>query len=467
MEVVHERCAGLDVSKRDVKVCVRSPGKRRGSYAKSVSTFGSVTAEILRLRDHLITANVTLVVMEATGDYWKPFYYLLEHAPFQLMLVNPTHARNIPGRKSDVSDAQWLAELAAHGLVRGSFVPPPPIRVLRDLTRARVTLTQDRVREINRLEKVLEDAGIKLSSVATDILGVSGRAMLAALIAGEDDAVALAELAKGRMRPKIPQLVAGVDRQFRRTHHAFLCRLHLERIDQLATTIEELSTRIEEQMRPFSHKLDQLQTIPGVARAVAEVIVAETGARHEPIPQSADTSPRGPGCVPATTNRRANVDQARPVTAIGGCAAPWAPPPWPRPEPATPPTSVPATDDSPPCLGKKKALVAVEHSILTAAWHMLTDDVDYHDLGGDYFARLDPERAMRRIVRQANALGYDRPLRPHRTTQLASEQAHATHANKQPLTASVAAPSVIFVSGLKTRHVPRGTRAAAASQLTN
>jgi len=158
MEVVHERCAGLDVSKRDVKVCVRSPGKRRGSYTKSVSTFGSVTAEILRLRDHLVMAHVTLVVMEATGDYWKPFYYLLEHAPFQLMLVNPTHVRNIPGRKTDVSDAQWLAELAAHGLVRGSFVPPPPIRVLRDLTRTRVTLTRDRVREINRLDKVLEDA---------------------------------------------------------------------------------------------------------------------------------------------------------------------------------------------------------------------------------------------------------------------------------------------------------------------
>ena len=159
MEVVHERCAGMDVSKRDVKVCVRSPGKRRGSYAKAVTTFGSVTAEILRLREHLITAGVTLVVMEATGDYWKPFFYLLENGPFEVMLVNPAHARNIPGRKTDVSDAQWLAELAAHGLVRGSFVPPPPIRILRDLTRARVILTQDRVREINRLDKVLEDAG--------------------------------------------------------------------------------------------------------------------------------------------------------------------------------------------------------------------------------------------------------------------------------------------------------------------
>src|SRR5450631_3549935 len=158
MEVVHERCAGLDVSKRDVKVCVRAPSKRRGSYVKPVRSFGSVTAEVLRLRDHLIEAKVTLVVMEATGDYWKPFYYLLEGAPFELMLVNPVHAKNLPGRKTDVSDAQWLAELGAHGLVRGSFIPPQPIRELRDLTRTRVSLIRDRVREINRLEKVLEDA---------------------------------------------------------------------------------------------------------------------------------------------------------------------------------------------------------------------------------------------------------------------------------------------------------------------
>ncbi len=217
MEVVHERCAGMDVSKRDVKVCVRSPGKRRGSYAKAVTTFGSVTAEILRLREHLITAGVTLVVMEATGDYWKPFYYLLEDGPFQVMLVNPAHARNLPGRKTDVSDAQWLAELAAHGLVRGSFVPPPPIRILRDLTRARVILTQDRVREINRLDKVLEDAGIKLSSVASDIMGVSGKAMLHALVDGERDPKVLAGLARMSLRNKTDQLAARFDRPVHRS----------------------------------------------------------------------------------------------------------------------------------------------------------------------------------------------------------------------------------------------------------
>ncbi len=250
MEVVHERCAGMDVSKRDVKVCVRSPGKRRGSYAKAVTTFGSVTAEILRLREHLITAGVTLVVMEATGDYWKPFYYLLEDGPFQVMLVNPAHARNLPGRKTDVSDAQWLAELAAHGLVRGSFVPPPPIRILRDLTRARVILTQDRVREINRLDKVLEDAGIKLSSVASDIMGVSGKAMLHALVDGERDPKVLAGLARMSLRNKTDQLAAALTGRFT-DHHAFMVGLHLRLIEQLTVGIADLTNRIETLIDPY------------------------------------------------------------------------------------------------------------------------------------------------------------------------------------------------------------------------
>lgn len=203
MEVVHPRCAGLHVSKRDAKVCVRVSGTGR---AKARST---VTNRVLALRDHLISEQVTLVVMEATGDYW-PFYYLLEDGPFEVMLVNARHVKNLPGRKTDVSDAAWLADLGAHGLVRGSFVPPPPIRQLRDLTRTRTTLTRERAREIQRLEKLLEDAGIKLSSVATDISGRSGRAMLAALVAGERDPGVLADLAKRRLRSKIPELTKAL-----------------------------------------------------------------------------------------------------------------------------------------------------------------------------------------------------------------------------------------------------------------
>lgn len=204
MDVVHPRCAGVDVSKRDAKVCVRIASAGRAKARSTVTTWGSVTNQVLALRDHLIAEVVTLVVMEATSDYWKPFYYLLEDGPFEVMLVNARHVKNLPGRKTDVSDAAWLADLGAHGLVRGSFVPPEPIRQLRDLTRTRTTITRNRAREIQRLEKLLEDAGIKLSSVASDISGVSGRAMLAALIDGERDPAQLADLAKRGCVPRSP-----------------------------------------------------------------------------------------------------------------------------------------------------------------------------------------------------------------------------------------------------------------------
>src|ERR1035437_3951118 len=187
MDIVHYRCAGLDISKRDVKVCVRTQEPARARAKTTVTTWGSVTSQILALRDHLIAEKVTLVVMEATGDFWKPFYYLLEEGPFEIMLVNPRHVKNLPGRKTDVSDAAWLAQLGAHGLVRSSFVSPEPIRQLRDLTRTRTTLVRARAKEIQRLEKLLEDAGIKLSSVASDISGASGRARLEALIEGPRD----------------------------------------------------------------------------------------------------------------------------------------------------------------------------------------------------------------------------------------------------------------------------------------
>ena len=402
MDVVVERCAGLDVHKDTVVACVRTPGKG-GSREQTTRTFRTMTVDLMALRDWLVALGVTLVGMESTGVYWKPVFYVLED-DMQCWLLNARHLRNVPGRKTDVQDAEWICQLLEHGLVRPSFVPPKPIRELRDLTRYRTTLIAERTREAQRLEKELEDAGIKLSSVATDILGVSGRAMLAALIAGEDDAVALAELAKGRMRPKIPQLVQALTGNFG-AHHAFLCRLHLERIDQLSATIEELSTRIEEQMRPFSHKLDQLQTIPGVARAVAEVIVAETGGDMSRFPSPGHLASWAgvcPGHHESAGKRKSGKTRHGDRWLCGalGTAA----------------MAAARTRDTTylgaryrrlaPRLGKKKAIVAVEHSILTAAWHMLTDDVDYHDLGGDYFARLDPERAMRRIVRQANALGY-------------------------------------------------------------
>jgi transposase len=265
VELLHERCAGLDIGKRDLKACVRTPspsGKR--SRRQEIRTFATTTNSLLELRDWLLAEKVTLVVMEATGDYWRGAFYLLEDS-LKVILVNAAHAKGLPGRKTDVSDAAWLCQMGECGLLKASFVPPEPIRQLRDLTRYRATLAAERSREAQRLEKELEDAGIKLSSVATDILGVSGRAMLAALIEGERDVHTLAEMAKARMRPKIPQLVEALTGNFG-DHHAFLCRLHLERIDQISAAILELSARIEEEMLPFAHQLDQLQTIPGVAR---------------------------------------------------------------------------------------------------------------------------------------------------------------------------------------------------------
>lgn len=232
MDLLHERCAGLDISKKDAKACVRTPSmKRRGSFTTETTTWGSTTNAVLALRDHLLAAEVKLVVIEATSDYWKPFYYLLVE-DLDVILVNARQVKNLPGRKTDVSDAAWLAQLGAHGLVRPSFVPPQPVRELRDLTRARTQMTRERGQIVQRVEKLLEDTGIKLATVAADIMGVSGRAMLEALIAGECDPQALAELAKRRMRSKIPELIEALTGRFR-DHHAFLARLYLDQYDQL------------------------------------------------------------------------------------------------------------------------------------------------------------------------------------------------------------------------------------------
>ena len=415
MEVVHERCAGMDVSKRDAKVCLRTPGNRAGSYTKSVATFGSVTAEVLRLREHLIASNVTLVVMEATGAYWKPFYYLLEDAPFKLMLVNPAHAKGLPGRKTDVSDAQWLAELGAHGLVRGSFVPPQPIRELRDLTRTRVTMTRDRAREINRLEKLLEDAGIKLSSVATDILGVSGRAMLDALVAGQRDPAVLAGLARMSLRNKTEQLTQALRGRFT-DHHAFLVRLHLQVIDGLAQAVEELTARITTALEAFTDTVRLLTTIPGISDRVASTIIAETGADMSKFPTAghlaswAGVCPghhESAGRIGSTKTRPGN---AHLKAALGNAV-------------------MGATRRDGSYLQARyrrraarstrlKALVATEHALLTAIWHMLTTGQPYRDLGGDYYLRRDPEATKRRNPPSQRPRPH-RPIRPdpnHRLT---------------------------------------------------
>src|SRR5438445_6031812 len=281
MEQVFERVCGLDVHKATIAACVRVPGVK-GKRLQSVQTFGTTTADLLALRDWLDAHGVTHVAMESTGVYWKPVYYLLEDH-VTCLLVNAAHVKQVPGRKTDVQDCAWLAQLLEHGLLRGSFVPPAPIRELRDLTRYRKVLIQDRTREANRLHKLLEDAGIKLASVATDILGVSGRAMLQALVSGTTDPDLLADLARGTLRKKLPALRHALAGRFR-AHPAFLVSQHVAHLDYLDEAVGALSARIEEALAPFAAELARLDTIPGVAQRTAEVLVAEIGVDMRQFP---------------------------------------------------------------------------------------------------------------------------------------------------------------------------------------
>ena len=409
MDLMHPRCAGLDVSKRDAKVCVRVASGGRAAARSAVTTWGAVTNGVLALREHLIAEQVTLVVMEATGDYWKPFYYLLEDAPFEVMLVNARHVKNLPGRKTDVSDAAWLAQLGAHGLVRGSFVPPEPIRQLRDLTRTRTTVVRERAKEIQRLEKLLQDAGIKLSSVASDISGVSGRAMLEALISGQHDPAELADLAKRRLRSKIPALIEALTGRFTE-HHAFLARLHLDLIDQHARVVEQLTARIEVVIEPFRGARDLMITIPGISVLVADVIIAETGADMSRFPTAghlaswAGTCPgsnESAGRVKSTKTRPGNPY----LKGALGIAA----------------MSAARSHDTYLAVkyrritsrrGPIKAIVAIEHAMLIAIWNMLTNGVFYNDLGGDYYTKLNPDKTKQRALNQLRQMGYEVTLHP-------------------------------------------------------
>src|SRR5215472_10021508 len=283
MDTLYPRCAGIDVHKANVVVCVRC-GDAPGPVFEEVRTFGTMTADLLALADWLASHGVTHVAMESTGVYWKPVFNILEGS-VHVLLVNAEHIKTVPGRKTDVKDCQWIAQLLQHGLLKASFVPPEPIRELRDLTRQRTQLIGERSAAINRIQKVLEDANIKLASVATDVLGASGRDMLEALIAGETNPAELADLARRRLREKIPQLQLALEGRVT-DHHRFLLRMHLDHVAHLEELIGRLGARVEEAMAPFAEAQQRLESIPGVSQRVTETVVAEIGVDMKRFPSA-------------------------------------------------------------------------------------------------------------------------------------------------------------------------------------
>jgi len=361
-----------------------------------------MTPDLWALREWLQAYGVTAVALESTGVYWKPVYYLLEDA-FTLLLINMQELKHVPGRKTDVKDSEWLAQLLECGLLRPSFVPPPEIRELRDLTRYRVQQVRDRAREVNRLCKVLEDAGIKLSSVASDVLGASGRAMLEALMHGTTDPVVLADLARGKLRQKLPALQRALQGRFRR-HHAFLLEQILAKIDFLDDTLTRLTDELDRRLGPFEPMLTALDTIPGIDRIGAISLIAETGGDMTRFPSAGHLCSWGamcPGHNESAGKRRSGKTRkgnrylrATLIQAALGAMR----------------TRGSALQAKYHRIkrhrGHKKAVVAVGHQILEIAYFVMRDGVTYHELGADYFARRHKERALRRHLRQLEALGY-------------------------------------------------------------
>ncbi len=401
MDVIVQRQSALDVHKAQVTACVRVPGAD-GERVEHVEQFATTVSGLLVMGDWLKAHGVTHVVMEATGDYWKPVWHLLENQ-FELMLVNARDVKQVPGRKTDVSDAAWLCRLAEAGLLRASFVPPKPIRDLRLLTRYRRTQIAERKREAQRLHKALEDTGIKLDCVATDILGKSGRAMLDALVAGTTDPELLAELALGKLRKKIPALREALEGRFEALH-ALLIGSILSHLDFLDEQIEQLSDAIAEQIVPFAAARDLLMTIPGVGQRTAEVIIAEIGTDMAVFPTAghlASWAGQCPGNDQSAGKRRSGRTR-KGSKHLNGALKDAA-------------MAAMRTNDSylqalyrrkKPQLGHGRALGAVKHSMICAVWHMLSTGELYRDLGGDYYSRRNPQRQTKRLVAQLQRLGH-------------------------------------------------------------
>jgi transposase len=402
MEVLYDRVAGLDVGKASVTVCVRTPGARRGRHQET-RTFKTTTGSLRVMRDWLVSEDVTIAAIESTSTYWKPPFYCLEEV-MEVWLLNAAHMKAVPGRKTDVRDAEWIAQLLEHGLLKPSFVPPPAVRQLRMLTRYRTQLQGDKTREIVRLELMLEDASIKLSTVASSLKTVSARAILTAMIDGETDARVLADMAKGKMRSKIPDLAQALEGHFD-VHHAQLARSLLDRIDRVERAMRELDLAIEAGCSPWAHQVELLQTIPGVGPKVAQVIIAETGADMSKFPSAAHLASWA-GLAPAiyesagkrtpAGRRRGNKWLCAILVEAAGSVGRM------RGKNYLAVQHARLTRRR----GMSRAQVAVAHSILTTAYYMLKRDEPYDDLGPQWLEKRNEEAHTRRLVAQLEKLGH-------------------------------------------------------------
>jgi transposase len=401
MEILYRCCCGMDVHKKFVVACLLRIDEQ-GEETRHMQRFETYTEDLLRLSDWLTSSGCTHVAMESTGVYWKPIYNLLE-GHLELLVVNAHHIKAVPGRKTDVKDAEWIAELLQHGLLKASFIPPRSQRDWRDLTRYRTSLVQERVRIVNRLQKVLEDANLKLAGVATDVMGKSGRVMLEAILAGATDPEQLAELAKGRLRNKLPQLKQALNGRVR-AHHRFLLVEQLSHIDYLDEAIGRLSGEIAERLRPFQAEIQRFDTIPGINRSIAEVLLAEIGPDMNRFPDAhhlASWAGMCPGHNESGGKRQSG------KTRKGNR--------WLRQALIEAAHGASHTKDTYLSSqyrrlvgrrGKKRALVAVGHSLLVIAYHVLNRQATYVELGSNYFDQLHRCRLEQNLVQRLQKLGY-------------------------------------------------------------